>query len=447
MANLSQIAGSYSFTLVGASSLASSVFWSTVAGIIWIIVMTYICYRGIEVSARLQYFLLSLEIVTLVAFALFAIIKVYANDAPAGIKPQLSWLSPSGLSATAIVTATLIAVFIYWGWDTAVAINEEAEDPASTPGRAAVISTVLLLLIYALVSVATIAFAGVGTKGVGLGNADNADDVFAAMGKAVFGGGAVGWIMVHLLAICVLTSASASTQTTILPTARTSLSMAAFKAIPGRFARIHPKYLTPTDSTIWMGAVSIVFYVLLTLTSQNILADTIAAVGLMIAFYYGLTGFACVWFYRKTLTKKPRDLLMQGILPGLGGVLLVAFFLYACKTYWDPNYGYTSIAGIGGVFLIGIGSLLLGVVLMFIYQAIAPAYFRGETLPKRDAADLILVGGGDRPVGLRLPDSVERTVIAPDLSNLPPGQVAIDPRTGERFEKPEDGDPPAGGAS
>ena len=102
-----------------------------------------------------------------------------------------------------------------------------------------------------------------------------------------------------------LTSASASTQTTILPTARTSLSMAAFKAIPGRFARIHPKYLTPSDSTIWMGAVSIAFYVGLTLLSENILADTIAAVGLMIAFYYGLTGFACVWFYARPCGASP----------------------------------------------------------------------------------------------------------------------------------------------
>ncbi len=55
----------------------------------------------------------------------------------------------------------------------------------------------------------------------------------------------------------VLTSASASTQTTILPTARTTLSMAAYKAIPAAFAKIHPKYLTPTVSTIVMGAVSI----------------------------------------------------------------------------------------------------------------------------------------------------------------------------------------------
>ncbi len=48
----------------------------------------------------------------------------------------------------------LTAIFIYWGWDTAVSINEETKDPEKTPGRAAVISTLLLLLTYAIVTVA-----------------------------------------------------------------------------------------------------------------------------------------------------------------------------------------------------------------------------------------------------------------------------------------------------
>ncbi|MGC4111012.1 MAG: APC family permease [Nocardioides sp.] len=431
MANLSQIAGSYSFGLFNLDSLANSVFWSTVAGIVWIIIMTYICYRGIEVSARIQYCLLGVEIVTLIGFALFALAKVYSNNAPAGIKPSLSWLSPAGLHPTAVVTATLIAVFIYWGWDTAVATNEEADDPASTPGRAAVISTVLLLLTYALVSVATIAFAGVGSTGIGLGNEDNADDVFHAMGHEVFGGGVVGFVMVHLLAITVLTSASASTQTTILPTARTALSMGAFKAIPERFAKIHPRYLTPTDATVGMGLVSIVFYVGLTLLSKNILADTIAAVGLMIAFYYGLTGFACAWFYRHTMRNSLRDTVMQGVLPVLGGALLLGFFVYACKTYASADYGYTHIGRVGGVFLLGVGSLVLGLVLMFVWQSMRPEYFRGETLPRRHAGDLILMQD-KLSHGLRLPDSVEGTVIAPDLSNLPAGATAVDLSTGEQ---------------
>ncbi len=64
-----------------------------------------------------------------------------------------------------------------------------------------------------------------------------------------------------LLILMVLTSAAASTQTTILPTARTTLSMAVYKALPSSFAKMHPKYLIPTVSTLAMGGISIVLYV------------------------------------------------------------------------------------------------------------------------------------------------------------------------------------------
>ncbi len=137
-----------------------------------------------------------------------------------------------------------------------------------------------------------------------------------------------------------------------------------------------------------MGGVSIIFYAALTLVSANILADTISAVGLQIAFYYGLTGFACAWFYRHTMWQRPRDVPMQGLLPALGGILLFAALAWAAKTYAAPNYGYTSIGGIGGVFLLGIGSLVLGLILMFVYEQISPEFFRGETLPVRDSLTL-----------------------------------------------------------
>jgi len=441
MANLAYVAGSYSFSMFGLDGLAGNTWASTIAGIVWIVVMTYICYRGIEVSAKLQYALLGFELVTLFFFTAFALFKVFSGGTEAGhTMPSLSWFSPAGLSLSALSSGLLIAAFIYWGWDTAVTTNEEADDPATTPGRAAILSTVLLLLTYALVSVATIAFAGVGETGIGLGNEANADDVFAAMGTEVFGGGIVGTIMIKMLIFSVLTSASASTQTTILPTARTALSMGAFKAIPEKFARVHPKYLTPLDATIWMGGVSIALFVGLTLVSENILGDTIAAVGLMIAFYYGLTGFACVWFYRNTMWSSTRNIVMQGLLPFLGGITLMAAFWMALYTYAQPDYGSTKIGNIGGVAVIGVGALLLGAVLMFIYERVAPAYFRGETLPRREYGELILHGapGGIEHGGQRLPDSGPMpTVIAQDLSNLPPGQVAIDPVTGREFTRPE----------
>ena len=104
MANLAQIAGSYSFSLVGADAAAASTFWSTVAGIVWIVVMTYICYRGIEVSARLQYVLLGVEVATLLGFAVVRPREgLQRQRAGRGHQAVASWLSPAGLSPTSIV--------------------------------------------------------------------------------------------------------------------------------------------------------------------------------------------------------------------------------------------------------------------------------------------------------------------------------------------------------
>ncbi|CCH86791.1 Putative amino acid permease [Modestobacter italicus] len=380
MANLAQVAGSYGYRLVGLDSLAESTLWTTVAGVGWIALMTWICYRGIEPTARVQNVLLAVEVVVLVAFATYALVKVYAGTAPAGaLTPSLSWLWPSGLSWASLTEAVLLAIFIYWGWDSAVAVNEETADPTRSPGRAAIISTVLLVGIYTVVSIATVAFAGVGTEGIGLGNEANAEDVFNALGTTVFGDDVFGRVFEALLIVSVLTSSAACTQTTILPTARGSLSMAAYGALPRSFARIHPRYLTPTVSTVWMGAVSIAFYVGLTLVSENVLVDSITATGMLIAFYYGLTGFACAWEFRRSL-HGPRDVLMRFLLPLLGGLFMLAVFVLACVEYADPEYGETVFHGVGGVFVIGVGALLLGVLLMVVYARVAPAFFRGRTM-------------------------------------------------------------------
>jgi amino acid transporter len=460
MANLAQVAGAYSFTFGGEvgkllgqdwsgfANLSSDTFWSTVAGLIWIAVMTYICYRGIEISARIQYVLLAIEVVVLVIFAVVALTKVYSGNAESySLHPSLSWLWPVGLSfGDVIAPALLTAFFIYWGWDTAVACNEETDDPGTTPGRAAVISTLLLLVTYALVSVAAVAFAGVGTDGIGLGNANNAADVFNAIGPNLFGDSAIGKIGLILLAASILTSASASTQTTILPTARTALSMGVFKAIPTSFARMHPRYLTPTVATIGMGFVSAVFYLLFTRINPNLLLALIGSIGLMIAFYYGLTGFVCAWYYRRTLTGNQRDLWMRGVIPLLGGVIMLATFGYGLKSFLAPDWlvddatqENITLFGMGAVGVVGILALLLGVIAMVAQWIFSPAFFRGETLPRRSAHELVLAGpdgAGTDVSSLRVPGSgLPEVVIAPDLSNLPEGQTAVDLGTGEEFKK------------
>ncbi|MER6980000.1 SpoIIE family protein phosphatase [Streptomyces carpinensis] len=371
MVNLGDIAAAYGFRLVGLDHLADSRLWTTVVAIVWIAVLTAVCYVGIEFSAAVQRVLLCLEAAMLLMFAVAALVRVYTSPPPTAIHVSASWFNPFAVSsATALTSGILAGVFIYWGWDTAFSVNEETRDSTRVPGRAAVVSTVLLLVMYGLVSTSAQAFAGVGTSGIGLGNTRNSGDVLSGLGEAVFGSDGTGVLLSRLLILMVLTSALAAVQTTILPLARTVLSMAVHKALPSRFARVHRRFLTPTWATVGMGAASIALLILLTSFSQNVLADSVDSVGLAVAFQYGLTGFSCLWYHRKVLTRSARDLVLKGVLPALGGLIMLLLFLYATFfVYANPRYGTTSvdlplIGPTGGVTVLGVGALLIGLVLL-----------------------------------------------------------------------------------
>jgi amino acid transporter len=391
MASLAQVAGVYVFLLFGANGIGQNYtsVWVLLTGIAWIVAMTYICYRGIEVSAWFQRILLTIEIIMLLVLAVTALVKTETSHPAGSISPSFSWLLPTHLSLSAFITGIILMLFIYWGWDTAVSVNEETKDKAKTPGRAAIISTVILLFTYVIVIFGIQSFAGIGTKGVGLANSAHEFDVLSVAGSAIFGTSGLGTFLSRLLILMVLTSASASTQTTILPTARTTLSMAAYKAIPAAFAKIHPRYLTPTVSTLVMGAVSIALYIPFNyIAGGNPIGDAVTAIGLYIAFYYGLTAFSCVWYYRKTLTSSTRNLFMQGILPFLGGLIMYAAGIYSLQSDWVATNSLTSwtIPGlqwqVGGIFLIAAGAALVGVLGFIFMRVTAPAFFKKQTLTR-----------------------------------------------------------------
>ena len=107
----------------------------------------------------------------------------------------------------------------------------------------------------------------------------------------------------------------------------------------------------------------------MTFVSESVLVDTILSLGLMICFYYGLTAFAAAWYFRRELTLGPRDLLLKGVAPLLGGLALAGIFVKLAIDTIDPEYGSGgSVFGLGTVFVLGIGALLLGVVVMFWWQ-------------------------------------------------------------------------------
>ena len=394
MASLAQVAGQYFFFLFQGPNSAigtnASGGWVLLVGVSWIAAMTYICYRGIEVSANFQKVLLSIELVMLIVMSLTALVRVYSGHVAAGsLHPSLGWLSPSHLSLSSFVFGIILMLFIYWGWDTALSVNEETADKSRTPGRAGIISTVLLLVTYLIVIVAVQAFAGIGDKGVGLTNPAHQFDVLSVIGGAIFGTSGFGMFLSRLLILMVLSSAAASTQTTILPTARTTLSMAAYGALPPTFAKIHPRYLTPTVSTVVMGAASIALYIPLNfIAGGNPIADAVTAIGLYIAFYYGLTAFACTWYYRRTLLSSARDLWMRGIFPVLGGLIMYAAGVYSLQSDWVASNSYTTwtVPGlnwqIGGTFIIAALAALAGVIAFVFMRVTGPGFFRRQTLAR-----------------------------------------------------------------
>jgi amino acid transporter len=372
MASLSAIAAIYTFKLFGFTELGESKAAIIIAAVLWIAIMTWICYRGIELSARIQQFLLSAEVFILGLFAVVAFVKVYGSHPPAGsIKPSLNWINPFAMSFGDLVIALLLAVFIYWGWDSGVAVNEESEDPAEGPGKAAVMSTILLVLIYVIVTAAAVSFHGTGF----LTTEANKEDVLNALGGGVLGSG-----LDKLLIIAVLTSASASTQTTILPTARTTLSMAHWKAVTSLLARVHKRYLTPTVSTLGFGALSIVFTVTLLLLSNSVLEDSIVAIGFPICFYYGFTGIACGWYFRHDLMKSARNFLLLGIGPLIGGLMLFGIGVKAAFYYSEAeNVSSKPILGITLPLWFGIGGMILGAVVMLVSRPYFKEFFSRKT--------------------------------------------------------------------
>ena len=383
MPSLAYIAAQYTFLLFGWDNLANNTYALLLLGVLFIMGMTWICVVGIELSARTQMGLLLTELIVLVLFSAVALIKAF-NGTHGFIHPEWSWLTPTGFGGVSnLSSALLIAVFIYWGWDTASSVNEECEGANTTPGLAGVLSTFILVAIFVVVALAATAVRGPDFL------TNNPNDVLHATGKIVFGTSALGTTCFKLLIIAVLTSSAASCQTTILPAARTALSMAVHRAFPPKYGEVDHRYLTPAFSTWVFGIVSSVFFALLVIVGRYSHGDVLTwaadGVGLMIAYYYGQTGFACVIYYRKHIFKSVKNFIFVGLLPLIGGLILAFIFLWALKDFSDPAWETppTSWFGWSPVLWIGLGTLLAGIPLMYWWNTKDHAFFR----VKRDPID------------------------------------------------------------
>jgi len=398
MPSLAQITGSYVFLLFGADGLASSKYWTMLVGVVFILLMTLICVIGIELNAKTQVGLLGAELIIILIFAVVALFKVYNGDIPGSVDPSWSWVNPLEItSVSALSGGLLAALFIYWGWDTAVSVNEETDDAKRTPGVAALVSTLVLVGIYVIVGIAAQAVQGPDFLTA------NSDDVISATGNIVLGG-----FFDKFLIIAVLTSAAASTQTTILPAARSQLSMSVHRALPKWFGTIDPKYLTPTNATWVFGIVACVFYASLTILSDNVLSASIDSVGLMIAIYYGITGIITPIYYRRYIFKSVKNFFFVALAPFIGGAIL--FWTFVKSTQDAFQIPGTPWFGIDSFWVMGMILLGIGVPAMLWCWSRDPAFFRRG----RDPIDQRPDPDGNGPEPPPIVEGVDASILRED---------------------------------
>lgn len=360
--SLAEVGVLFSLFALGLDGAAENTLLVRALAVLLIVVMTWLCVLGTEMSARLQNALILAQVGALLVFAGVALWRATSgNSSLEAVTPSLSWLNPFAAGGAALSGGLLLGVFAYWGWESAVNLTEETEDSASAPGRAGIVSTVVLLITYVSVAFAVVAYAGTAFL------ADNSAEeeyVFALLSSEVMGG----WDWVVYLAVA--TSAVASTQTTIIPASRTGLSMARRGALPRRLGHIHPRFRTPEVSTWSVAVIAIAWYLVVSAISANALFDSLTALSLLISFYYALTGIACAIYYRRHLTRSVRNFLLIGVGPVVGAALLLWLLVRSVVDMSDPENSYSGQAwfGVGPPLVIGIGIAITGIVVMLVWR-------------------------------------------------------------------------------
>ena len=349
--------------------------------LVFVAIACWISYRGVETTKTVQYVLVAFQLVVLTWFSVAAFAHVAGGTAFDATQISWDWFNPFAVeSFSAFAAGVSLSIFVYWGWDVTLTMNEETRDPDKTPGRAATATVFVIVLIYMMIALAVISFAGVGDGELGAGNPENQESIFAVLATPVMGPFAI------LMSLSILSSSAASLQSTFVSPARTLLAMGHYQALPKGFGRISPSYKSPGYATVAAAVAASGFYVITRLLSENALWDTITALGLMICFYYGITALACVWYFRRDAFESVRSFLLKLLAPALGGIILFIMFIKTAFDSMDPDYGSgSSVGGVGLVFVLGMGVIVLGAVLMLVMYRINPGFFRGETLRTGDS--------------------------------------------------------------
>lgn len=320
------------------------------------LIVLVVAALGIKLSARFQWGWAIFEYGLLIGFTVAAIVAIYGGNLSHTVHVSGSWFTISGAGGfKSLISGMLIAIFLYSGWDTAAYVGEEAEGKKAGP--AAITSVVILFFMYSIV---IMAFQGIAPASK---IQDNAGNVLAYVGQLIGGG-----FWSNVMIVAVLGGTLASLQAAIVSSSRIGYAMGRDRVFPSWFGKIHAGHQTPWNATILFGLLNLVFLWGSTLIGSigKALSDIVSTLGLMAAIFYLLTAGTAVWYYRKVITASGRNLVLGGVLPGLGAAFMAFVIIYSLWT--------GSLNGIELIF--GFGFALVGLALSVIsrFTANSPFY-------------------------------------------------------------------------
>jgi amino acid transporter len=308
----------------------------------WLTFVSAVVVKGIKLTSYVQVLMTIIEgVILLVIIVASFFVFPHVPQHPF----SLAWFSPLAFSPQLFANGALVAIFFFYGWDVTMNLSEETRDSNHTPGRAAFWSMVFLMAFFLIFIVITL---------LGLSDSEiqhyNTNIIFAIAEK-LFG---PTWGYVSIIAVLLSTVGTVETQ--MLQFTRTLFAKSRDGALHQRYARLHPRWRTPHIAIffIWATGLVLLFVSSYLPTINIILQDSITAIGFQICFYLGLTGFACGWYYRNTLTEGLWRAVTHVIWPVASGLFLFFIALYSIPTFdWVTN-----IVGMGGI-AIGAIPLLL----------------------------------------------------------------------------------------
>lgn len=316
-------------------SLAGNVLLTAGIGAIWFVGIALVLIAGIEITSRLQVFMSSIELLILFAISVAAFVRAAGGHA---VNP-FSWTwfgfhySRAGLASSA-----LIVVFLYWGWDVTANLSEETRnDRPNAAGNGGFLSVFVTIASFAAFTAATLML-------FSLRNATGFSDNLIYHVAIAAGLGRIGG---YAAALALILSSIATLETTMLQFSRTLFAMGRDRALPGYFGEVHARTVTPVRTMYLLLAVGLmmIFASSFLPSIGSILTDSVNAIAVQVAYYYGLAGLVCSWLYRDSYRQSLATFLQYAVTPALSAIALITLGVYAISTF-DIT---TRIVGIGGL--------------------------------------------------------------------------------------------------